>query len=149
MRVDPAHGRDTLLDRVVPRRLRADRRGLGHAVADGDIAHADLVDQPAHDLDRTGRAADHAGAQRGHVEAREFGMVELGDEHRGHAAEDVQRSSCDGLQHGERIETFAGIDHGGAVGHADQAADTMPKQWYSGTGMHIPIAGGDAACLAR
>ena len=62
------------------------------------------------------------GAQRGEVVAREVGMVQLGDEHGRHAVERGGALGLRRLQHGRRIEAVAGIDHGGAVGHAAQVA---------------------------
>ena len=53
------------------------------------------------------------------LEAR---MVELGDEHGRHAVQAGAALLLHGLQHGYRLEAFAGIDHGGAVGDAGQVA---------------------------
>ena len=49
-------------------------------------------------------------------------MVELGDEHRRHAVERGAALGGDGLEHGLRLETFAGIDHRRAVGDAGEVA---------------------------
>ena len=53
---------------------------------------------------------------------RELGMAELGDEHRRHAVERRAALGLDRLQRRQRIEAFAGIDHGRAVGDAAQVA---------------------------
>src|SRR5581483_9656418 len=70
-----AHGRDAALDRIVGGALRGDRRGLGHAVGDGDLAHVHLALHPLHHLDRAWRARHDAGAQALEIELAELGMV--------------------------------------------------------------------------
>ena len=65
--------------------LGADRARLGHAVADRHLRRVHRRHRLAHHLDRAERAGHHPGAQRGQVEALEFGVRQLGDEHRRHA----------------------------------------------------------------
>ena len=117
-----AHGRDAPLQRIVGGALRGHRRGLGHAVGDGDLAHVHVALHLLHHLDRAGRARHDAGAQALEVELRELGMVELGDEHGGHAVERRAALLGDGLQGRQRIERLGGIDHGRAVRQAAEIA---------------------------
>ena len=56
------------------------------------------LDGALHDLDRAGAARHDAGAQRGEIEAREVGMVELGDEHRRHAVKRGAALRFDGFE---------------------------------------------------
>ena len=122
MRLHPADGRDAARNRVVGGALEADRAGLGHAVGDRDLVHVHLVDDPLHHLDRAGRARHDAGAQVREIEAGEFGMVQLGDEH---GRDPVQRRAAlglDRLQHFRRIEALSGEDHRGAVRQASEVA---------------------------
>ena len=114
MRMDAADGRHATFQGIVGRALEADRRGLGHAIGDGDFAHVHLVVDALHHLDRAGRARHDAGAQRFQVEAREFGMIEFGDEHGRHAVERGAFFALDRLQRRQRIKALAGIDHGRA-----------------------------------
>ena len=108
--------------RIGGRGLHADRRCLGHAIDDGDVAHPQIIDQPPHHLHRTGRAADQALAQPSDIEAMKFGMVQHADEHRRHAAEHVAALIVQCVQQRQRVEAFAGIDDRGAQHHAEQAA---------------------------
>ena len=80
-------GRHSTLQRIVGGALEAGRAGLGHAVADGYLAHIhQMVDAPHH-FDRAWCAGHHTGPQRGQIEFGEVWMVEFGDEHRWNAIE--------------------------------------------------------------
>ena len=50
-------------------------------------------------------------------------MVEHGEEHRGHAADDAAALGGNCFERGERVEPLRGEDHGGAVDDAQQCAD--------------------------
>ena len=50
------------------------------------------------------------------------GWLELGDEHGRHAVERGAALGLDRLQHRQRIEALARIDHGGAMGDAGEIA---------------------------
>ena len=123
MRHDAPDGRDPPLQRVVDRGHEAGRAGLGHAVADRDLGQVHRLGAAAHDLDRTGRAGHHAGAQAGEVEAGEFRVAQFGDEHRRHAVKRRAALLGDGFQGGERVEALAGKHHGRTVRDARQVAD--------------------------
>ena len=113
-----------------------DGRGLGHAVGDGDLGEVHLGDHALHGLDGARRAGHDAGAQAREVELGKARVVQLGDEHGGHA---VQRSAAflaHGLQRGHGVERLAGNTMVAPVDTQASTASTMPKQWYSGTGMH-------------
>ena len=74
----PADGFDAQLERIVGARLRDDRRGFGLAVADRDLAAAELVDHLPHDFDRAGAARHDAGAQRVQIRGRQRRIVAAG-----------------------------------------------------------------------
>ena len=123
MRQYPSDGRHPPLDRIVGRRGKARRAGLGHAVADDDLREMHQRAGPFHDLDRARAAGHHAGAQRGKIEFPEFGMIHLGDEHRRHAVHRRAALGRDGLEGGERVEAFAREDHRRTVRQAAKIAD--------------------------
>ena len=112
MGMDASDRRHTPLEGIVGRALEADRAGLGHAIGDRHLAHVHLAVDALHHLDRAGRAGHDAGAQRFQVEARKFGMIELGDEHGRHAVDRGAFLLLDGCQRRQRIKAFPGIDHG-------------------------------------
>src|ERR1043165_7748237 len=110
MRMNPPDRRDTSLDRIVAIGLKADRTRLGHAVRDGDLAHVHLLNYTLHYRDRARRAGHDAGTEAGKIEAIELRMIELGDEHGGHA---VQRCALLGLnrfQYRKRLEAGTRIN---------------------------------------
>jgi hypothetical protein len=51
VRVRPAHGADPLLERIVDRGLRRDRRGLGHSAEDRDLLHVHKLGLESSDQD--------------------------------------------------------------------------------------------------
>ncbi len=61
------------------------------------------------------------------IELCKFGMVEFGDEHRGHAVQRRAFLPLDGLQRRQGIKTLAGIDHGGAAGDRSKIAHHHAK----------------------
>jgi hypothetical protein len=77
-----------------------DGRGLGLAVGDDQFADVHLVEHALHQLDRAGRAAHHAGAQAGEVEAGEIGQRKLGHVHGGNAVDRGGALVVDGLERG-------------------------------------------------
>jgi hypothetical protein len=80
-------GADAPLDRVVHRRLEADRRGLRHAVGDRHLLHVHVGERAAHHLDGAGRAGHDAGAQAAQVVLGEQRAAQHGDPHRGRQEE--------------------------------------------------------------
>src|ERR1700733_14117568 len=123
VRMHAPDSRDTPLQRIIQRRLRADRACLRHAVADGHLGQVHVTDAAAHHLDRAGGAGHHAGAQARQIELVEVWMVQFSDEH---GWDTVQRRAvfvCHRLQRCERIEAFAGEHNCRAVRDARQIAD--------------------------
>ena len=118
-----AHRGDAAFELVMDTCLGRTRAGFGHAIGNRHLLHMHLVDHPAHDFDRTGRARHHAGAQTGQIEAFKFGVVELGDEHRRHTIKRGAAFRGDRLEGGQRVERIGRIDHGRTVGHSRQIAD--------------------------
>jgi hypothetical protein len=57
------------------------------------------------------------------VESREFRVVQLGDEHGGHAVERGAALGLHRLEGRERVEALAGVDHGAAMGQRREVAD--------------------------
>ena len=111
--------------------------GLGHAVADRHFAHVHLRDDALHRLDRARRAGHHAGAQARQIEARELRMIESAMNIVGTPCSAVQRSSLTAANVAPASNTSPGNTIARAGAHAGRAPpSTMPKQWYSGTGMH-------------
>ena len=118
VRVHAPDGRDAMLEAVLGGGLRRHRGRLGHAVADGHLAHVHLVDDAAHDLHRARRPGHDPGAQAREVERGELGVRELGDEHRRHAVERRAALLLDRLERRARLEAGRGEDHRRAVGDA-------------------------------
>jgi hypothetical protein len=113
------------LQRVVGAALEAHRRGLGHAVGDGDLAHVHLAA-----ITRFMTSIGHGAPAMMPVRRRtgrsgEARMVELGDEHRGHAvAAPVQRF----LRHGSSV----------ASGSKPSPGKTMVAPWVTQPGCPSP-----------
>ena len=122
MRLDPPDRRDAAVEGIVAGALETDRARLRHAVGDGHFAHMHAVDDPAHDLNRAGRAGHDAGSQRLEVEAVEFGMIEHGDEHGRHAVQPGAGFGLNRFQRCCRIERLGRAHHAGAVGDAGEVA---------------------------
>ena len=92
--------------------LCADRRGLGHAVADPHFGKVHVRRDLLHDLHRTGGAGHHARPERLEVCRLKIGMLKLRDEHRGHA-EQARAAFCL-----KRAQGRAGIESGFGVDDA-------------------------------
>ena len=75
------------------------------------------------------------------VELGKARVVQLGDEHGGHAVQAGAALVLHRLQHGQGVEAIVRVDDGGAVREAGQVAQHHAKQWYNGTGMHRRSAG--------
>ena len=129
VRVRAPDRRDALLERVVDRGLRRDRRRLGHAAGDRDLGHVHVSADLLHHLDRAGRPGHDAGAQRREVELGEARLLERGDEHRRHAVERRAALAGDRLEHGEWIEGLAGTTTHAPWVTAPRFPITQPKQW--------------------
>src|SRR5216683_2213187 len=74
---------------IVAAALETDRTGLGHPIGDGDLAHMHGGGDFLHDLHRTWSPCHDAAPKRAEVEAPEFRVVQLGDEHGGNAVEHI------------------------------------------------------------
>ena len=141
MRQHLADRRDAPLDRIVGGALRRDRRGLGHAVGDGDLAHVHLALHTLHHFDGTWRARHDAGAQALEVEPGELWMVELGDEHGGHAVKRRAALLRHRLQGRQRIEGLGRIDHRRAVRQAAEIAHHHAEAMIERHGNAQPVLG--------
>ena len=127
MRLYPSDRRHTKLQRIVAAALKADRTGFGHPVGDRYLAHVHLRRDFLHDLDRARRSGHDAAAKRAQIEAREFRVVELGNEHGGYAVEHVATLRRDRFQRLQRIEGLGRIDHRRRMGHTAEIAHHHAK----------------------
>src|SRR5262249_9314030 len=123
MRLNAPDRGDAPLQWIGRRALETDRARFRHAVSDGDFPQVHFGDGALHHLDRTWRTGHDPGAQRGKIKLFEFRMIELGDEHGRHSMERGAALLGHRLQRGERIETFAGKYHAGAVGDRREIAE--------------------------
>ena len=101
---------------VVDAGVRHAGRGFRQAIDTGHL-HEHLLLHLLHQLDGAERASHDTGAQARHVEHVEHGMVQLSDEHGGHAVEGRTAFLMDGGQDDERVEALH-HDLGAAVGQA-------------------------------
>ena len=122
MRCRAAHRAHAPFDRVVGARHVVHGAGLGLAVGDQDLREVHLRQHTVHHLDRARGAGHDAGAKRRQVELREARVIELRDEHRGHAVQRGAALGLNGLQRGERIEGLRRKDRRCTVRDARQAA---------------------------
>ena len=149
--MDAPHRRHALVYRVVDEALERDGRGLGHAVADGDLLHVHLVDHPLHHLDGAARPGHDARPERGEVIVAPAGFLQHGDEHGGHAIERRAARLRNRIQRLRRIEAFAGKHHRRALRHAAQHphhhAETVVERHRDAQGVLFgqPDAAGDEA----
>ena len=97
MRMNPANGGNFLFNRVVSMRLKRDRSGLRHSVADRNLAHVHFVDDSSHDFDRARRARHDSRSQRRQVAVAVSDQFENVHEHRGDA---VKPGAADARQGG-------------------------------------------------
>ena len=115
------------------------RRRFGLPVHDRNLGAVHALDHAAHHLDRTRRAGHHAGAQRGQVEAREFGMLQLRDEHGGHAVEGGGALAVDGFEGGQRVELRRGQNQRRARDHRHHRADHRAEAVVEGHRRADPV----------
>src|SRR4029077_11657436 len=87
VRLYPSDRGDAQFERIVPTTLEAHGTGFGHPIGDGYLTHVHCRSHFLHDLDRARRPRHDASPKRAQIEARELGMVQLGNEHRGHPVE--------------------------------------------------------------
>src|SRR5947209_8317760 len=78
---------DAHFDRIIRRRLGHDRRRLCESVGDSHLATMHLAHHTLHDFDWAGRSRHDASAQSREIEAFEFWMLQLSDEHRGYSVQ--------------------------------------------------------------
>ena len=100
-----AHGVVARFGRVIYAAVRHARRGLRQAVDAGHL-HEHLFLHLLHQFHGAERARHDARAQAAHVEHAEHRVVQLGDEHRGHAVEGRATLLVDGGQHHQRVEAL-------------------------------------------
>ena len=130
--MDPAHGPDPLLERIVLGGLGGDRRGLGHPVTDRHPRHVHLGHDPSHHLDRAGRTGHDPGPQGREVVLLEARVIEHRDEHRRYAVERRAALLRRGGQGGLRVEGLAGHDDAGAVAGTGEVAEDHPEAVVEG-----------------
>src|SRR5678815_4381606 len=118
-----SHGGNTVLERIVHRTLERNRRGLRHAVADGDLPHVHAIDHLLHQFHRTRGAGHHAGAQTRKVALCKARMLEHRDEHGWHAMQRSASLRFESAEHGFGAEALIWIDHRRAVRDADEIAE--------------------------
>ena len=147
MRVDAPDRRHALVDRVVHEALERDRRGLGHAVADGDFRHVHLFDHPLHYLDGAACARHDACPERGQVVVAPSGLLQHGDEHGRHAVERGAAGLGHRMQRLGRIESLAWKHHrrtlSDAAQHAHHHAETVVERHRYA--QRLPLGQPDAA----
>ncbi|MNF90668.1 hypothetical protein D3C85_1232140 [compost metagenome] len=86
-----------------------------------------LTDDAAHHFNRAGGAGHDPGTQTRQVELGALQLLQLGNEHGGHAVEHgsfLLRHSSKG---GQRVKGITRVDHGGAVGYAAEVASHQTK----------------------
>ena len=139
VRHDPADGFGPALEVVVDPGHGRDRRGLGHAVGDGDLGHVHLRHDPLHHLDGTRRAGHDPGAQRGQVVRREVVESQLRDEHGGDAIQARATFLLDGFERGCRVKGRSGDHHAGAVARRRQVAHDHAEAVVEGHRQADPV----------
>ena len=149
VRVHLPHRAHLLRERRAEPRLGAHRARLRHPVGDGDVAHVHRALDLLHHLHRARRPRHDARAQARQVVAREVGMVQLGDEHRGHAVQRGRPLRLGRLEDGRRIEALARVDHGGPVRHAAEVAHDHAEAVIERHGDEEPVAVREAEELRR
>jgi len=127
-----AHGGHAGFEAVVGGRHHGHRRALRLAVADGHLAAVHLVRRAPHQVDGAGGAGHDAGAQRAQIELGEARMLELRDEHGGHAVKRRAALLLHGFERGERVELRRGENQRGARCQRrhdpDHAAETVVER---------------------
>src|SRR5882672_2988542 len=122
VRLYPSDRRDAQFERIVSTALEAHGTGFGHPIGDGYLAHVHRRGDFLHDLDRARRPRHDPSAKRAQIEAREFGVVQLSDEHCGYPVEHVATLCLDRLQGHQRIKGLRRIDHRCPMGDAAEIA---------------------------
>src|SRR6266478_2976837 len=122
MRLYPPDRRNSQLQWIVPTALEAHRAGFGHPVSDGYLAHVHCRGDFLHDLDRARSPGHDSAAKRAEIEAGEFRVVQLGNEHGGYPVEHVATFCFDRFQRFQRIKGLRRIDHRCRMGHTTEIA---------------------------
>ena len=148
MRLHLTHGGHTFGQRRGGAALAAHRAGFGHAVGDGDFRQVHVVHHPLHHGGGARRAGHDAGAQRGQIEFLESRVVQLGDEHGGHAVQAGAFFVLHRFQHGERVEAVIGVDDGGAMREAGQVAQHHAEAVVQRHGNAQAVGSGELHALA-
>ena len=141
--VRPAHGLALVGDVVVHGGLGEHRARLRKAVADGHVPHVHALHDLAHGLGRARAAGHDARAQMRQVEGVEVRVVQLGDEHGGHAVDRRRLLLVEGLKHQLGVELLHD-EHGAAVGeaghdpqHAAEAVEERHRQAHTVFGTEL------------
>ena len=118
-------------ERVVVDRVQVrDRAGLGQPIALDDL-HASDVAEPAGDLGRHGRGADHHVAHAAPIDAADVGVVEEGDQHRRHGEQHRDALALDEAAAPDRVEPLHEHEAGArvdAAAHEHQPVDVIERQ---------------------
>ena len=123
LRHGAAHSVDANLNGIVGVAHGDHRRCLGLAIGDDQLVTVHLVQYALHQLDRAGRAAHHAGAQAGEVEAGEVGQREF---RHIHGRNSIDRSGAlvvNCLERGARVKGPTGKNDGRAGIQRGHGAD--------------------------
>ena len=149
MRLHLAYGRYALVQRRVGAALAAHGAGFGHAIGDGDLAQVHLLHHALHHLGGARRAGHDAGAQRAQVELGKARVVQLGNEHGGHAVQAGAALVLHRLQHRQRVKPIIGVHDGSAVRQAGQVAQHHAKAVVQRHGNAQPVFGRELHALAN
>ena len=149
VRLHLAYSRYALVQRRVGAALAAHGAGFGHAVSDGDLAQVHLLHHTLHHLGGARRPGHDAGAQGAEVELGKARVVQLGNEHGGHAVQAGAALVLHRLQHRQRVKPIIGVHDGSAVRQAGQVAQHHAKAVVQRHGNAQPVFGRELHALAN
>ena len=139
--VRAADGAHSLLDRIVHQGLVVHRRGLRHAVGNGDLVDVHNVHHLPHRAGGAGSAGHNASAQAGQVIGLTLGLgmldlIQFRHEHRRHTEQAGGLAVLHRFQHGLRVEHGGRDDGRCAVGDGAQIAHHHAEAVEEGNGDH-------------
>ncbi len=143
MRLHLPHRTHPLVQRRVGGALAAHRRGLGHAVGDGDLRQMHVAHHSLHHLDGARAAGHDAGTQGAQIELGKARMIEHGDEHGRHTVQPGAGFVLHALQSQQWVEAVVGIDDGGAVRQTRQVAQHHAEAVVQRHRNAQPVFGGE------
>ena len=108
-----------------------------------------LLHHALHHLGGAGRSGHDAGAQGAQVELGKTRVVQLGNEHGGHAVQAGAALVLHRLQHGERVKPVVGVHDGGTVRKAGQVAQHHAKAVVQRHGDAQAVFGRELHALAN